>query len=949
MLKIAGIFFVCNIILFFPAFGQKEDLKLLKKEAEDFYYNEYYREALHLYMKLDSLKPNSSETMARIGICYIKTSPKRRGIEYIRKSKDAGYSKDDIDFYYAKTYHLEHDFQNAIRLYEISRNKSKNLKDDIEQEIQRCKSGLNLMESPVDVTIENLGDVINSEYPEYAPVISANEQVLIFTSRRPSSTGGLIDVDGGYFEDIYVSYRENGVWTKPENIPGDVNTPGNDACIAFSADGQELFVYKSDTVNTSGGNIYLSGFKNNAWSLPEKLNSNVNSKGWEPSVSMSVDEKLLFFTSDRPGGYGGTDLYVSLRQADGSWGPAKNLGPNVNTPFDEDAPFIHADGKTLYFSSKGHSSMGGFDIFTSTFSLDDFTFSDPENVGYPINTADDELFFVWSPDGKKGYFSAVRDDSYGDHDIYMITRNNINVSLILFNGKVVDRNEKAIPATITIRDNETNKIVAVYDSTQFMGNYTIVLEPGKNYAITVESDKFLSHSENVNIPVNGFYDIKKDLVLTPLDKGGLIVLNNVFFDYGSAELKKESYFELDRYYDLISSNPELMVEIAGHAFDKDTPKDNLQLSQKRAQAVVEYLVNKGIEKEKMRAVGYGDRFRLTDDESMEGRIANSRTELIIIENLKKNPSPDLKSKGFYFDNTVTRENDVIVVRSKGENTLTVVSNNTSNSVSKSSSESSEKAAPAPTKYLTKKDQDFYIPFDSVAYKKTLALREEVKKKVQTGVLKPVVISGTVSDRESGDRLEVKVQLFDDKGVMLSESMSSMEGSFSFEAFTEKESSYSVTVKKNGYSYQTKDVKVPANGEKAQTVAVELDIRKLEKGYTQRLRNIYFAFDKHNLTSDSYNELIKLEGLLKDNPSLKLEISGYTDNKGPASYNKILSQKRCESVVRYLVSKGIDKGRLIAKGYGEEFPLASNDDEEEGRELNRRIEFKVLNDQLSMGK
>ncbi|HXB12103.1 MAG TPA: hypothetical protein VNZ45_08975, partial [Bacteroidia bacterium] len=321
-------------------------------------------------------------------------------------------------------YHLNYQFDNAIDTYGkyISVMAEKNSTDKVllaetNRKIEMCKTGKILVASPVKVKIEDLGLNVNSIYADYSPVISADQSSLFFTSRRNGSTGGLKDEEGNFLEDIYMTTKTKGGWSKAANIGAPINTSENEATVGISADGQTILIYKDDN---GDGNIYSTSLDGDKWSKPVKLNENINTKYWEPSAFISADGNTLYFTSDRPGGYGGRDLYTSKQTPKNDWGKAVNMGPEINTQYDEDAPFIHPDEKTLYFSSNGHNTMGGFDIFISMLS-DDTVWSEPINAGYPINTPDDDIYYVVSPDGLKAYFSSFREKGVGEKDIYMAT------------------------------------------------------------------------------------------------------------------------------------------------------------------------------------------------------------------------------------------------------------------------------------------------------------------------------------------------------------------------------------------------------------------------------------------------------------------------------------------------------------------------------------------------
>ncbi|MFN3404028.1 MAG: OmpA family protein [Cytophagaceae bacterium] len=645
--------------------------KTVESEARELFRIDEYRQALPLYLKLDSIKPENPSVNCRIGICYLHTENKSKALPYLVKAQKLGYTKDHISFHLAVAYHLNHEFDKAIEYYKASHGHFNPKKDDdvvklkkLPRYIEMCENGKELVKKPVDVKIENLGPVVNSEFPEYAPVISADETVLIFTSRRPNTTGGKKEENGQWFEDIYISTRDslNGSWSKPENIAY-INTAGHDASIGLSPDGQELFIYKDE----GNGDIFVSVLEGNKWSEPKKIPGGINSKFHEPSATTSADEKVLFFTSDRDGGFGGYDIYMTKMLPNGQWALPKNLGPKVNTPYDEDAPFFHPDGKTLYFSSTGHNSMGGYDIFTTEVDLEADTFSKPVNIGYPINTADNDIFFVWSADGTRGYFSSYREGGFGEKDIWVVSRPKPKVSLIVLKGKVFSKpNLVPVAATITVVDNETNKVVGVYTSNSFTGKYTIIVPPGKNYGISVEADRFLAYSENVDIPQkDDYFEVTKDIILEPLEKGSVTVLKNVFFDFAKADLRKESYGELDRFYKMLKENPTLCVEIAGHTDDVGNSESNQKLSEARAQSVVKYLVDKGIDEKRLLGVGYGEEFPVATNSTDEGRQLNRRTELIIVETLTESMAWKEKET-FYFNKQKEQDQKLLHTALKDE-------------------------------------------------------------------------------------------------------------------------------------------------------------------------------------------------------------------------------------------------------------------------------------------
>jgi len=404
----------------------------------------------------------------------------------------------------------------------------------------------------------------------------------------------------------------------------------------------------------------MSELKDDKWTRPQKLASHINSiDGWESNVCLTSDGKRLYFSSNREGGLGGFDIYycdwVPLL---GQWGAPVNIGAPINTSANEDAPFIHYDGKTMFFSTDGHETIGGFDVFTSTYIESDKTWSHPTNLGYPINTADDDVHFVYTADGSKGYFSSHRKDSYGERDIYVLKRPNADPNMIVMAGKIVDKDsQEPIEATITVTNLETKQVIGVFKTNKKTGKYVLALNFDVNHSIEIESHGYMFKSENVNVPKalfkfqhNKDFEVSKsnlitsedivaiekvkslrskNITLDSLKIGVNATLNNVFFDFDKSELKEESKVELDKLHAIMKKNPSWLVEISGHTDDVGTDEYNLLLSKSRALSVVNYLISKGINPKHLIAVGYGESRPVVTNANEEGRQMNRRTDLTI--------------------------------------------------------------------------------------------------------------------------------------------------------------------------------------------------------------------------------------------------------------------------------------------------------------------------------
>lgn len=476
-----------------------------------------YTLALPLWLEMYSSDPTNANVNYNLGLCYLKSSSdKTKAIPYLEQAitqttgkyldMEPSIKKAPHKAYYflGQAYHLDMRFDEAIEMLSKYRSltKTKSEIPQIDREIAWAMYAKNMVKNPVKAEIQNLGDSINTKFPEYSALISADESTIIFTSRREGSTGDALSDDGLPFEDIYFSVKdENDKWTKAKPIGTNINSNGNEASVALSADGQQLLIYRDDA---GDGNLYISTLDGDVWSYPVKLGSDINTKYWEPSACFSADGNTIYFVSDRPGGFGGTDIYRVVKLPNGQWSLAQNLGPVINTSQDEDGPFIHPDNVTLFFSSKGHQSIGGYDILYSTRDEEN-KWSVPNNMGYPVNTTDDDVFYVTSLDGRRSYYSSGKAGGFGEKDIYMITLPDVIVEkMALLKGVVTFDGTYDVPpsANIQVTDLETGSLVGDFKPRQKTGSYIMILNPGKKnkrYLFTYSADTFQTVVDTVEL------------------------------------------------------------------------------------------------------------------------------------------------------------------------------------------------------------------------------------------------------------------------------------------------------------------------------------------------------------------------------------------------------------------------------------------------------------------
>lgn len=603
-----------------------------------------YLKSLKYHLTLDSLIPGVPEVKYNIGICYLNSNYKKKALPYFKFCKESNYPKPELDFVLGEAYHYNGQFDKAKKIFEgyiqpLLKDTAlySNVIKEAKRAIEICDFAKELVADSIPVEIESIGGGINTVDDEYVPIVTADQQTMYFTSRRKNEHNQRISYDGRFYEDIYISEKDStGKWKKAKDAPHPVNGPEHDACIGISADGQNMYIFRVKSTTQNKGDIYSTKLEGKAWAKPAKLGSQINArKGAESSISLSKDRKRLYFSSDREGGFGGLDIWFSDLLPNKEWGEPKNAGNIINTEYDEDCPYIHLDDQTLFFSSTGHKTMGGYDVFTSVLDLTDkVTFTEPTNIGYPINTADDDMYFVYSADGSKGYMSsAVRDNCMGERDIYVVNRPHHSKSMIVLNGKVTDdETQKAIEATITVTDLAKNEVIGVYSTNSVTGKYAFPLDFGKNYSVQFEANNYIFHSENVNVSnPQAIFRENISFKLQKIKAGNSLVLNNVFFDVNQHTLQEQSLPELDKLQDFLMKHPHIYIQITGFTDSVGQDAYNLKLSKKRAQSVLDYLVARGIPNKNIRIMGYGEAKPVATNGTEEGRKLNRRTECLIYD------------------------------------------------------------------------------------------------------------------------------------------------------------------------------------------------------------------------------------------------------------------------------------------------------------------------------
>ena len=597
------------IILFFVTFvSYSQNFKKQYRLANRFLENSEYSKAIPIFKELLLSNKSNANLLFKIGYSYFNIREKRDStvfyFEAIGNRVSEKYANNFTDtvapidalIFLADIYHSNYKFDKAKELYKNIKTKTNNseLLQLLDIKIKRCETANKMINSSTEITRIKLGGRINTNFSEHSPVLTADLKTIIFTSNR-KGTGGLKDENGSFFEDIYESNFINGKWTKPKGISENINTKGHEASVGLSPDGRTLLIYKG----INNGDIFISEKKDGNWSVPKILGQNINTKYRETHASISITKNTIFFTSNRPGGYGGMDLYYSNKQKDGTWGEAVNMGENINTPYNEEGPFIHPDDTTMFFSSNGHIGMGGYDLFMS-FKQKNNTWSKPVNLGYPANSPSDDVFYIASPGGNYAFYVTNQIGSTGSNGIYMLgLPEKFRKKTAVFSGKVKLQNKKIkTKIYINVIDIETKDTIRT-DHPNRKGEYSIILPTNKKFLVSYEAKGFLSHIIEINVSDNAdLQSLKRVIYLQPIIIGGTNENYKLEFSSGSKEINFKSKYKMDRAIKHVNENKGLVVAL-------NVPKKD-SLNSKNVFSVKNYLINNRVDSNKI-TINYTDR------------------------------------------------------------------------------------------------------------------------------------------------------------------------------------------------------------------------------------------------------------------------------------------------------------------------------------------------------
>lgn len=600
-----------------------------------------YRAGIEMLEQAIKRDPNFTEAHELVAEYYFGYRNYDKTIYHLERVAELRGNRDQTGYAYfllAQAYYRKGQYEKALdnmnRYLKIGNSKDK-FTPDIKMFLENCDFAIYGLQNPVDFNPINLGPTINTKYHEYFPTLTVDGKTLLFTRRIPAPGS-----EHGEQEDFFVTHFVDGKWSEADPMPANVNTSNNEGAPTFAPDGRTLvFVACVDAYGSYGPNrqgagscdLFITKKVGTQWRNPVNLPGQVNTQHWETQPSLSSDGKTMYFIRGTMGRDGNKqqDIFRSFLLIDGSWSKAERLSDVVNTPFREESVFIHPDGRTLYFSSDGHPGFGGLDIFMTTLD-DNGNWSKPVNLGYPINTAYDENSLLVAANGEIAFFASDRAGGFGGLDLYsfVMPESMRPTKTLYMEGLVFDaRTKRPLGGHFELIDLSTGKTIIVSDADKMSGEFLVTLPTKRDYAINVSFPGYNFYSLNFSLQNHTSDDpYQLNIPLEPMITGAEVVLENVFFDLNSNVLRKESFIELNKLVAHLKANPTMKVEIGGHTDSRGNSKDNLDLSERRAKAVVDYLVSQGIDASRLTSKGYGSSQPKYTDAEINAMSSNSDKE-----------------------------------------------------------------------------------------------------------------------------------------------------------------------------------------------------------------------------------------------------------------------------------------------------------------------------------
>ena len=607
----------------------------LYTQADNFRVRGQYNEAINALTEAIQKDKKFTEAYYRLGVVYMSMADYQRAANNFKYAltltKDLRKQK-MIWFDLGDVYMRSGQYKDAIDVlsgYVNTETQNKQRVAKAMSQIENARFALNNQAVNGATRPHPLSDTVNRFPLQYFPALTADQQELIFTRRR----GHRLEDD----EDLVICRKDaSGKWLEPQSVSAMINTPDNEGTCTISADGRKIIFTSCGDRGYSGNcDLFESIKTGDQWSKPVNLGPNVNSGDWESHPTLSADGRTLYFVSDRRGGFGRNDIWYTTLAENGKWTKARNLGEPINTQYDERSPFIHVNGKTLYFASNGLVGYGGYDIFYSEKSGN--TWSMPVNMGGPVNNHEDQYSLFITADGKKGYYSHEENLPNGTEKSVLMEIQIPENQIIKFRSNYVKgvisdaKTGEKLKARIELFDINKNEIVSLVDSDSISGQYLMVLTQGSEYGLYVNKVGYLFKSLNFNYAeMKDFEPLVIDIQLDRAKKGQGAVLQNIFFDVDRYELKEKSFTELEKVARFLDENPQIRIEIGGHTDNSGNPAYNQQLSEKRANAVYNYLISNGVSPKRLSAKGFGSSKPVASNETEDGRQQNRRIEFTIL-------------------------------------------------------------------------------------------------------------------------------------------------------------------------------------------------------------------------------------------------------------------------------------------------------------------------------
>ncbi|MFK7969170.1 MAG: OmpA family protein [Bacteroidia bacterium] len=649
-MRIVISFFLIILLSFSYSFAQKpkpKDFGIKSGKALKLFFEgrlqvryRTYDMAIEAFEEALSIEPEFASAHYELGMLFVNRFRFEEALPHLEVAQEAkpGYFG-GISYFLGQAYFFNEEYTKAIDYFEAYLKEGRGGKSYIyttKINLRKARYAQIAKEQPVPFKPVNLGKTINSSGHDIMPCLTADGETMLFISRRKGSIGGFSPRQDDYPEDLYVARRdENGDWAPAQNLGPSINTEGNEGAPSFSQDGRLLFFTACSREDGLGNcDIYVATWNGKVWADAKNLGEPVNSDSRESQPALSHDGRFLYFTSSRNGGMGGRDIWVS-EKVSGEWTKPRNLGAPVNTPGNEDAPFIHADGQSLYFASDFHNGFGERDLFVS-YRYRDSLWTEPKNLGYPINTAAQEGYIFVNSKGDEAYINSKRDGGLGKNDVYRFKMpEDVQPQRATFLRGIVRDSVTNTPipeATVRLIDVETGDTIRTVRSDRGNGRFLMSLPMERSYAAHVEARGYLfgtRHFYLKDLPEETYFDI--EIPLNKVRRGVSITLNNIFFETGSFTLTSDSDPELRLLRDYLRQNARLQVEIEGHTDDIGDDDANKLLSENRAKAVRTWLIEHDIPEARITAVGYGESRPIADNKTDEGRAKNRRTEFRIIK------------------------------------------------------------------------------------------------------------------------------------------------------------------------------------------------------------------------------------------------------------------------------------------------------------------------------